>query len=65
MPTMQRKLQRVRTSTGAIGVHDAASKCYLHKGMQPLKGLVVVVCGCVVVVVVVVHGGGGWMWWWW
>ena len=39
MPTMQHKLQRVRTSTGAIGVHDAASKCYLHKGMQTLKGL--------------------------
>ena len=32
MPTMQRKLQRVRTSMGTIGVPDAASNCYLHKG---------------------------------
>ena len=26
------QLQRVRTSTGTIGVPDAASNCYLHKG---------------------------------
>ena len=28
----QRKLQRVRTSTSTIGVPDAGSNCYLHKG---------------------------------
>ena len=28
------QLQRVRTSTGTIGVPDAASNCYLHKGMH-------------------------------
>ena len=26
------QLQRVRTSTDTIGVPDAASNCYLHKG---------------------------------
>ena len=26
--------QRVRTSMGTIGVPDAASNCYLHKGMH-------------------------------
>ena len=34
------QLQSVRTSTGAIGVHNTASKCYLHKGMYAdVKGL--------------------------
>ena len=28
------QLQRVRTSTDTIGVPDAASNCYLHKGMH-------------------------------
>ena len=28
----QHKLQRVRTCTSTIGVPDAASNCYLHKG---------------------------------
>ena len=28
------QLQRVRTSTGTIGVPNAASNCYLHKGMH-------------------------------
>ena len=30
----QRKLQRVRTSTSTIGVPDAGSNCYLHKGSR-------------------------------
>ena len=30
------QLQRVRTSTGTIGVPDAASNCYLHKS-QPFN----------------------------
>ena len=38
------QLQRVRTSTGTIGVPDAASNCYLHKGMHAdVKGLAIVV----------------------
>ena len=41
----QWKLQRVRTSRGAIGAHNAASKCYLPKGMQTLKGLAFVAHG--------------------
>ena len=28
------QFQRVRTSTGTIGAPDAASNCYLHKGMH-------------------------------
>ena len=36
----QRKLQRVRTSTSTIGVPDAGSNCYLHKGHQHLVLLV-------------------------
>ena len=64
------QLQRVRTSTGTIGVPDAASNCYLHKGrpfnicMHAPTSAFTLLPHVVVLLLLALCGGGGCVWWW-
>ena len=54
----QCKLQRVRTSTSIIGVPDAASNCYLHKGSPFIVYIQEVPSAAALVQVTIGHSNG-------